>query len=302
MNDNQSRTEKMAETTLSYMDSNAAAWNGNAITVAKRDALEDKLDEINGIELIQETNITGNAVEKEDNKLAMAQAAFVICKALQVFAKDTGNAVLAGEINFPISALLNVKDTDAEIRCQLVHDRALTHVIALAPYGVLPTAVTALKNLILAFHNSLGKPKAAESVTAAATQDLEIAFRALAEILKDLDGMIDMLRFTKPTFWEGYHTARRRDESGVRHQSVQVHLFDKQTHALLGQGSVVIDPLHVVKKVSKRSVATFFDSETGIGSFDVTGNAEFYQPATVHNVVIEEGKVARVEIELEKVV
>lgn len=302
MNDNQSRTEKMAETTLSYMDSQAAVWNGNLITVAKRDALEDKLDEINAIELIQETNTTGNAVEKEANKLAMAQAAFVICKALQVFAKDTGNAVLAEEINFELSNLSRVKDTDAEIRCQLIHDRALTNAVALAAYGVTLPGITTLKGLILAFHNSLGKPKAAESVTAAATHDLDVAFRALIQILHELDGMIDMLRFTQATFWQGYQTARKRDDSGVRHQSVQVHLFDKQTHALLGQGSVIIDPIRIEKKVSKRSVATFFDSETGIGSFDVVGKAEFYQPATVHNVVVEEGKVARVEIELEKIV
>jgi len=289
----------MAESTLQYLDNDPTKWNGNAITVGKRDALEGKLDEINDIEMIQETDTSGNAIAKEAFKLKMGQEAFIVCKALQVFARDTNNPVLLNEIDFEISALTVGKDTTCEDRGNLIWNRGNANALALAPYGITPLMLTSLKNRIKDFHDSLGKPKAAIGVTGAATIDMDRAFGELDTVLTDLDGMIDLLRFSSATFWEGYQIARKRDDTGVRHQSAQVTLIDKVTKAKLGQGTIVVNPVNVTKKVSKRSIATFFDSETGIGAFSFTGTAKFYKPTTVAGIVIETGNIVRLVIELE---
>ena len=290
----------MAESTLTYLDDHSTDWNTNTVIQQKRDALETKLDEINDIELIQNTDITGNVTAKEGFKKKMAEKGLVISKAMQVFARDTNNAVLLAEIDFQLSDLLHVKDSDAKDRCQLVHDRAFTNTAALASYGVTALMITDLKNAIKDFNDSLGKPAAAKGVTTAATTDLETAFTELDGILLDLDTMIDTLRFSKKTFWEGYRAVRKRVDTGVRHQSARFVLVDKITKAKIGQGVVSFPELNLIKKVSKRSVVTFFDSETGIGSFNVSATANLYKAATVSNFVLQDGVVARLVIELEK--
>src|SRR3990170_3202072 len=98
MTDIQSRTETMGASTLQFLDNNNSIWTGNTAMQDERDALEDKLDEINDIEILQVTDITGNVTDKNALKLTMAQKAIVVCGPLKVFARKTNNAVLLAEV------------------------------------------------------------------------------------------------------------------------------------------------------------------------------------------------------------
>lgn len=300
MTDIQSRTETMGASTLQFLDNNNAIWTANTAMQDERDALEDKLDEINDIELIQATNITGNAAEKNTLKQTMAEKAIVVCGPLKVFARNTNNAVLLAEVDFQLSDLTQTKDSTAEDNCRIIHNRASANVAGLAPYGITPAIIGAVKTAADDFHASIGKPQAAKGVVTAATQDLETAFIGLDGILTNLDDLMNFFRFSQPTFFEGYHTARKRIDTGVRHIAAQVHLIDKITKADLDSGTLEVQPIGLSKKTGRHSTVRLFDLETGIGTFDLVAHAPHYQNATVSNIVIAEGQITRIEIEMEQ--
>jgi len=246
------------------------------------------------------TDITGNVTDKNALKLTMAQKAIVVCGPLKVFARKTNNAVLLAEVDFEFSDLTQCKDTDAEDRCRIIHNRANANALALAPSGITPLLIAAILTAADAFHASIGKPQAAKGVTTAATQDLDTAFEELDAILTNLDDLMNFYRFTQATFFEGYQTARKRIDTGVRHISAQVHLIDKITKANLDSGSLDVQPIGLTKKAGSKSTVRLFDLETGIGTFDLIAHSPHYKDATVSDIVIAEGQITRLEIEMEQ--
>jgi hypothetical protein len=126
MNDLQSRTEQMGQSSLQYLDRPewAATIAADLLLQGRRNKLELKLIRIDDIEFIQELDNTGPANQKKDYKRLMAEAAFPLVGKLVLWAKDTNNATLEAEVNFAFTDLAFAKDTDALNRCKTIHDRA----------------------------------------------------------------------------------------------------------------------------------------------------------------------------------
>jgi hypothetical protein len=65
---------------------------------------------------------------------------------------------------------------------------------------------------------------------------------------------------------------------------------------------VLLPALNLEKPVTKFSLGTFMDAETGIGAFDFLAKADLYQDKPLPNVVIEPNKVTRMIVKMTKIV
>jgi hypothetical protein len=312
MNDVQSRTEQMGQKSLQYLDRPewAALLAADVLLQGRRNKLELKLIRIDAIEFIQELDNTGPAAQKRDYKQEMAEAAFPLIGKLVLWAIDTNNATLRNEVDFVLTDLTKAKDTDALNRCQTIYNRANALVTSPPPappvfadYGITAMLVGTLNTAILAFAGSLGSVGAAKAITEAATTDLDTAFEELTDVLKECDLAMGTYRFgAQRTFWEGWQIARKRDDTGVRHQAARIYLVDELTLAKIGQGTVALPAKNLEKDVTKFSLATFMDAETGIGAFDFLAKADLYQDQAIPNLVIEDGKVTRLIVKMKKII
>jgi hypothetical protein len=162
--------------------------------------------------------------------------------------------------------------------------------------------VGALNTALVSYAATLGSVGAAKAITEAATTDLDTAFDELKTTLEECDLAMGTYRFSNKTFYEGWTAARKRDDTGVRHQSALIYLVDEVTLAKIGQGEVALPALNLLKPVTKFSLATFMAAETGIGTHDFVAKADLYVDKSLPNVVIEPNKVTRMIVKMTKAV
>lgn len=309
MTDIQTRTERMAETCLELLDTDPlkALVQASNVWKNRRNKLETHLGLIDDIEIQQVLDISGIPDDKTSAKVTMAQLGYTMGQHIASLARDMNSDTVLNEINYRYFRIASVKDSTAIDRCQTIKNRASALIaspppapIVFADYNITAGGAADLQTAIDNFKSFLGKPKAAKVVKIAATEDLDHAFDDLDKILEDLDLNANQIRFTNSNLWEQWQAARKRDDTGIRHLSARIIFIDDATAARIGQGYLKVDPIGLLKKVSKRSIVSLKDSETGIGAFDLTGGAPYYDEATLPNVVIEPNKITRVVMRLKK--
>ncbi|HKR04807.1 MAG TPA: hypothetical protein VJY62_09230 [Bacteroidia bacterium] len=301
MEDRQSRHENRDRAVLTFMDTDPTIWNGQAIIVTKHDLLADSILAIDTLATIQEMDITGNAQQKAFNRLLMAQKGIEIAGPLAQFAKDNGNLVLFHEINFAFSSLLATKETTAEQRNQLVHDRANTNVASLTAggYGVNAAALLDYQVLINNFKNTMSAPKDAEAVTIAATEELALEVKEADDFVTDLKRLMKPLKSTEPDFFLGFMASTKIVNTGSHKIYADVKLEDSVTDERIPKGTMKVVELNLTVQVSKRGVARVKDSETG--TFRLIIESPNYVTQTIDNFVMTGKKPARLIVKMVKV-
>lgn len=296
MNDKATRVMNAAVAGQQVMTDNDSTWNGKTAIVNKKTALDGKIQEI---ELLDDsiTGGSGNITAKATARENAALAALKLAKPMTVFARDTNNAVLEGEINLSWSVLRYGKDQTVIDNWQLVYDRADTNEVALVAGGYTEAAwTTQLADAINEFKNLRGKPKAKRSDIKAINAQIAIKVKELQAIKTDLLDLLVQFMVSNPIFYTAAEAAFELDMTGRRHLALRLNFIDQATGIRLPGVKAQLVELGVSKTSSKRGTIDFSQQQLPQGNYSLIFTLKDYAEQTVQNVAIESGKLNTMEI------
>jgi len=303
MTDIQSRKLNAAVAGQSVMDEllHIPIWNGQAAVVNKKTALDNCIIKIGKIE-DKINDISGNSTTKSQAKETAAKTAWLAAKALTAFAEDTNDDVLHNEIDFEFTDLRFVSDNEAVDNWQLVHDRANTHVVALAAggYGVDAAMVLQLQGEIDTFKNWKGKPKAAKADKKAQIKLLKEEFVTLDTIIESLKERIVQFALSHPDFYNAVLDAFEVDDIGIRHNAIRFIFIDSATGIRLPKVKTVLVEKQLEKKSSKVGVSTYSQQEAPQGNYSSVSSLPGYVNVPTNNIGVQSGKMTRVVVTMVK--
>lgn len=130
----------------------------------------------------------GKNTSKED----LSKIAAKIAGQMFAYAAKAENPELKAAADFSPSALLRLKDGELAIRCQEIHDLAVTNKIALADYGVNDHKLADLQTAINNYAQKVTKPRDAITNRKVVKANIKTMFAQAAAILTEqLDRLIN---------------------------------------------------------------------------------------------------------------
>jgi 5-hydroxyisourate hydrolase-like protein (transthyretin family) len=300
MEDNATRVMNAATAGQQVMVDNSTLWDTKPAIVNKKTALDNKIEEVEKLD----DNITGGSgdtVAKTAARDNAAKAALKLAKPMTVFARDTNNPVLEGEINISWSKLRNGKEQDAIDNWQLVHDRAEANEAALVAGGYTEAAwTTQLDAAITAFKDQRGRPKAKRSDVKAINTQINLRIKELQTIKTDLLDLLTPFKETDPIFYDAVKAAFELDMTGKRHVALRLHFIDEATGIRLPGVQAQIMELALAKTASKNGRIDFTQQELPQGNYSLTFTLQNYVGQSAQNVAVQVGKLNTMEIVMVK--
>ncbi|MGE0634953.1 MAG: carboxypeptidase-like regulatory domain-containing protein [Bacteroidia bacterium] len=302
MNDNATRVLNAAVAGQEVMDDpmNVGVWSGKPAVVTKKTALDNKITEIEQLD-DSETDGSGESAGKRAARLAAANTAWKITKPLAIFAKDTGNTTLEGEIDFEWSDVRYGKDQDVINNWQLIHDKANANSALLDSGGYVDIAlIPLLLTQINAFKDKRGKPKAKRSDNKGINEAIEARIKELKTIKTDLLDLLVQFADSNTEFFNAVKAAFELDMTGVRHLALRLRFEDEATEIRLPGVEAEIKELGLKKISSANGVIEFSQQELAQGNYTLLVKAATYKDQELKNTGIQSGKLKTIEVVMQK--
>lgn len=172
---------------------------------------------------------TGVAENKAALRLDLQQKTADIGARVRAYAQMATNQVLEAEVNFTDSKLSRMSHMGFRDLAQLVYTRANSNLTALATYGVTSATLATLKTAIDAYTAALPKPAMARKERKTNLEQLQVALTDLAVVVRKMDAVVELMRYTQPVFYKGYREARRIDAPSSTHHAVRAKVLDAAT-------------------------------------------------------------------------
>jgi len=199
---------RMFLSTQSFLDANAAVWNGTPRMVNYK-TMFDKI--ISRIQAKTESSQQGVGVtqQKKQLKEAIAAKASMLSGILQIIAAEQNNSDLASAVKTSKTDLVRLREADLDAAVKNLISKASENMEALAEFGVTPDVITELTTSVDDFNALIGKPRTILSQKYAALNTIEELFDEGNQILKlNLDNSMLIYRESQTEFYQGFQNAR----------------------------------------------------------------------------------------------
>src|ERR1035437_1036132 len=209
MNSYQDSYEIMAGNTLQVNQDNVAITNQLPGFAELQASGQSLFAEIKQTYQIQQTNHKGIRPQRDNLRISAMNKAIDLSKRIVAFAAMNNNIELeqrAKYQKYDLKALSRIQFIGA---CESIITIATTHISSLSTYGVTSELLTDLTNSIQLFENKIDAPKEGQKESKTATQKLVKLFTALTIIFIKMDKLVELLKNSKPEFYDSYQKARR---------------------------------------------------------------------------------------------
>jgi len=223
---------------LAFLIKNAALFKELAIMEDLTTRLETYLGEIDILKEQQGTDITGLSKQKGVLRKTAIQKAIEVAKSMLVYANLTGDEVLSKAVSYTETYLKVISDNDLDTALSVIYTAAKNNQAALVTYGVTAEKVTSLKTAIDAFKASMGSPKDGTISKKQITEQLGNLFDNEAEILDNIDLLMDTFKFTNPALYAEY-LSNRKIETRTGSLTLKAVITDSETGLTLPGVKVV---------------------------------------------------------------
>lgn len=172
-----------------------ALWTSKTGFAANVAGFRQRLATIQGKRLIALADTIGQTGAKKNIRAQMAESADKVADTLRVIATKANDPELfqLAKIN-PNLINKQLADTDAEIRCQQIHDAAASRSAALEAEGLDPSEIALLASRIAVYHAAIILPRQKQEDIKAANESLAFLIPDMNQFLKNvLDGNVRAL-------------------------------------------------------------------------------------------------------------
>lgn len=211
MNKRQTNQKEMFDSVDLFLDSNMAKWSAIPKIVSLKSQFSALLPAITLAATDQDKAKTYLGKNKSQLKKVVADSANIINDTIEAMARQTGNAVLTRRMNVSATELFRLRNVDFMIKVQEIIAEADKYATVLSTeYGLPTTEVDKLKADIDLFAEMNGLPRAYQVAAHQASQELASLIEQTNKLLTNgLDKLMSVFRHSDPTFYAGYHSARK---------------------------------------------------------------------------------------------
>jgi hypothetical protein len=246
---------------------------------------------------LKDTNLSGIAEDKTTLKQMLAQLAAYIAGLIYAYASATANNTLKEEVNFNYSQLLKTRDAELPLRCQIIHDKAVENIDALADYGITSARLTELQTAIDEYEAAAPKPRAAIGSRKTYKANLVELFKQGDKILNEqMDKIVPAFRSSHPDFYNTY--INLRDIPDPSTTTTQL----KGVVTSLSGGTAVKDAIVTVVELGKtaktNSSGTYHFKPIPNGTYTVLVTAEGFNNFEVDGITVKLGQINHLDVEL----
>ena len=263
--------------------------------------LEAYLIQIDSLKEQQGTDISGVRKQKGTIRLTATQKALEVSKALLVYAKTSGNEVLAQKINYTERELIKYSDNNLDTAFGVILTSAQHFQTELMGYGVTPENVLGFKAAVDAFKAAMGSPKDGTIARKQITERLFSLFEQQAHVLEKIDLLMETLKFAHPALY-GEYQDNRRVENRTGSLSLRMSITDATTaHGLWGVNvTFMLDGVIELEKTSAEA-GGFSVKSLVEGIYVLTLSKIGYQTQTI-TVNVSNGDLNVIEVGMKKVI
>lgn len=187
-----------------------------AMIAAEKTNFSSKLASLLAKASIASLDITGNAVEKQDKRIALTKTTLIVARALLLHSNFTNNKLLNEKFDLPVSTLNAMRDSEFYVYALSVKDAATPLVTNLVPYLVTTALMTQFNNELIAFYNVIQKPKDQISEQSIVREEMENIIIDIDKILDTkLDIAMSLFEFSNPSLYSLYQNARSIDSTSA---------------------------------------------------------------------------------------
>jgi len=187
-------------------------------------------------QLVVKNYVTGS---KADLRVDMRDKAYDVRVKMVALAKVTGNKTLLKEVSISKSDFTYCNANKARNLAQVIYNKATANLAALATYGITPAVLTALKTAIDAFNASIPSTKLKRIDRKELIVKRDKLYVECNGYLEKIDALVEMVRYTQPTFYNQYRNARRI-ECGSRRMALVGKVYDADNNEVIKGVSVCI--------------------------------------------------------------
>jgi len=209
MNAKQKNKLRMFKATEDICVENTATWTPITAFGAAFVLYQNGIVEIENLHVKQEADLKGITENKNNKESALINSALTISKPMVAFANVTNDPQLRQEVDYSEDVLKKSSDADLQARCTIIKERAGTHSVALAAYGVTAPMIASLGTALTDYQAVSTGPRSAEAVKKQQTAEIELLFKSTDQILKgQLDQLMALFKTSSPEFYGAYKNAR----------------------------------------------------------------------------------------------
>jgi hypothetical protein len=246
----------------------------------------------------QEDLVTkGITIDKAEAKKTLCQLAADIAAPIVAFAASTNNNQLLNEVNFSYTELFRSKDDQLAPRCQNIHDAALANLAALAPYGISAATVTTLQASIDNYQAAVPNPRNAAAQKVTIRANLKNLIKEADTVLKlQMDKTIVGLKTSNPDFVSTYKTNRVILDPSKTTTSLKGVI--QSSASITGIAGATILIVETKTKSVSNNLGEYEIKPVASGQYTIIVSAPKYNDTTVKEVVIKQGQINKLDIQL----
>jgi len=212
----------MLQAVLSFMRRKADVWSNSAPMAAAFAELEDLIFRIEQIQQITEGDNSGLAKAKMAQKKALIKRLFELVSILYAMAIKTEDHVLQAKVDFPISDLNNMRNSELTNSGKSILELGRTNLPALIEYRYSEEKLNNLDEHIMEFKVSSPAPRISVSERKAANAKLKELIKETMELTtQQIDRLMVTYETDKPDFYAAYKNARKLVNYGIRHEKAE---------------------------------------------------------------------------------
>ena len=259
MTQKQSDDILMFNTVKLVLIDNTPIWTASTPFTNAVGVLQTNLTAINKAIQAQQPNIKGATDTKAQDKDLLINKTVALAMAGKAYAVANTNTTLRQACMLTKTDLMHVNETGLAEICQNLYDQLNPFIVSMNGYGVDTASQLTLQGLITGFMALPGTPRSVQSSSVAATENIVEEIINTKNLLDDqLDGLMEQYKETEATFYNAYHTARKKVTHGHRTKVVVEGMVTKAGATVANALVICMENGHEHKKITKENGAFHF--------------------------------------------
>ncbi|WP_047450079.1 carboxypeptidase-like regulatory domain-containing protein [Alistipes sp. ZOR0009] len=157
----------------------------------------------------QQHEVAKGGVSRKSLRNQLVTAGYDIANKLYSYATLTGDSVLTREIHMGITTINRQSGPKLINTSRFIHKKATEHIANLDAYNISTADLDSLKELTDQFMEIIPSYREKQITSKAITSQLATLFAENDSILEMIDRMVEIVRLTKPEFYNSYHDNRK---------------------------------------------------------------------------------------------
>lgn len=260
-------------------------------------ALNSKIASIIATSQQEDLVTKGITIDKAEAKKTLCQLAADIAAPIVAFAASSNNNQLLNEVNFSYTELYRTKDDQLAPRCQNIHDAASSNIAALGAYGISAATITTLQSTIDNYQAAVPNPRNAAAQKVTIRTNLKNLIKETDTVLKlQMDKTIVGLKTSNPDFVATYKTNRVILDPSKTSTSLKGII--QSSAAITGVAGATILLVETGTKVLSNNIGEYEIKPVVSGTYTITVTAPKYNDTTLKQVIIKQGQINKLDIQL----